>query len=70
MPSEYIVLFFIYLALFFYISSSIGKVQVVKSKYRLGFVAVVSVSLSLIISVGFIEFLLGINSSMFYPWYV
>ncbi|ORY59833.1 hypothetical protein LY90DRAFT_505945 [Neocallimastix californiae] len=70
MPSEYIVLFFIYLALFFYISSSIGKVQVVKSKYRLGFVAVVSVSLSLIISVGFIEFLLGINSSMFYPWSV
>eukprot|EP00833_Pecoramyces_ruminatium_P006221 jgi/Orpsp1_1/1180253/evm.model.c7180000072677.1 len=67
-PSEYILLLFIYLLLYFYITSSIGKVQFVKSKYRLGFVAVISVSLSLVISIGFLEFLLGRNSSMFYSW--
>ncbi|ORX58525.1 hypothetical protein BCR36DRAFT_394948 [Piromyces finnis] len=69
-PSEYIVLFAIYVSLFIYISFSIGRIEFVKSKYILGFVAVISVSLSLIISLGFLEFLFGVNSSMFYPWSV
>jgi len=67
-PNEYMVLLIIYLSLYFYISFSIGKVQFIKSKYRLGFVALISVSLSLISSMGFLEFLSGINSTMFYPW--
>lgn len=69
-PSEYIVLLIIYLSLYFYIAFSIGKVQFIKSKYRLSFVAVISISFSLISSMGFLEFLSGINSSMFYPWSV
>ncbi|KAI8919149.1 sterol-sensing domain of SREBP cleavage-activation-domain-containing protein [Powellomyces hirtus] len=65
---ESLVLGVMYLIVFLYISLVLGKVDLVKSKFALGFGAVVTVFSGLIMSVGLCS-MLGVKTSLV-PWYV
>ncbi|KAI9096902.1 sterol-sensing domain of SREBP cleavage-activation-domain-containing protein [Phlyctochytrium arcticum] len=66
--SETLVLAVMYLIVFFYISLVVGKVDLVKSKFALGFGAVVTVCSGLTMSVGVCS-TLGVKTSLV-PWEV
>ncbi|KAI8353467.1 hypothetical protein B0O80DRAFT_498889 [Mortierella sp. GBAus27b] len=55
-----------YLVMFLYISLSVGKVDLVKSKYGLGIAAVATVSVSLLMSIGICS-LFGVTLTLM-PW--
>ncbi|KXS19336.1 hypothetical protein M427DRAFT_474417 [Gonapodya prolifera JEL478] len=68
LSAEHFLILLSYILVFLYISLRVGKVDLVKSKFGLGFVAVLTVVLSLVMSVGLCG-LLGIEFSMV-PWEV
>ncbi|KAJ3023399.1 hypothetical protein HKX48_003316 [Thoreauomyces humboldtii] len=66
LTGESLVLSVMYLIVFLYISLVLGKVDLVKSKFALGFGAVVTVFSGLIMSVGLCS-ILGVQTSLV-PW--
>lgn len=68
LTGESLVLSVMYLIAFLYISLVLGKMDLVKSKFALGFGAVVSVFSGFVMSVGLCS-MLGVKTSLL-PWYV
>jgi hypothetical protein len=65
--AEFVILAVSYVIVFLYISLVLGKVELVKSKFGLGFSAVVMVFSSLLMSVG-LSSMMGVTTSLV-PWY-